>query len=123
MVDWTTLAARLEADGEFGVAARLWNATLRLDVGGDSHAIRLVDGHVAGVEPCEAGRTCDVFISAPAEVWDRMLQPVPQPFYQDFFMAQLHHGLVMNPEVLDYAAYYPALRRLLEVLREPGGQR
>ena len=123
MVDWTTLAERLESDGEFGVAARHWSATLRLDIGDDSHAIHLGEGHVTGVEPCASGSQCDVFVSAPVDVWDRMLQAAPRPFYHDLFMAQLHHGVMLNPEVLDYAAYYPALRRLLEVLREARGQR
>ena len=123
MVDWATLGDRLEADGEFRVAARHWNATLRLDLGADSHAIRFEEGHVVAVEPCASDHECDVFVSAPDQVWDRMLQVAPRPFYHDFFMAQLHHGVVMNPDLLDYAAYYPALRRLLEVLREARGQR
>ncbi len=43
---------------------------------------------------------------------------MPRPFYQDPFFASVHHGIELNPDQLDYAAYYPALRRLVGVLRE-----
>jgi len=55
---------------------------------------------------------------APAEVWERMLEPIPAPFYHDLFAAAVHHGVQMNPDYLDFAAYYPALRRMLEVMRD-----
>jgi hypothetical protein len=47
-----------------------------------------------------------------------LLAPVPRPFYQDLFGAQLHHDIELNANPLDFAPYYPALRRLLEILRE-----
>ena len=118
MIDWTNLARRLDEDGEFRVASRLWTATLRLDVGDDSQALRIEDGRVVSVQATTAGAACDVFVSGPVELWARLLEPVPAPFHHDLFPAALHHGLAMNPDILDYAAYYPALRRLLEVLRE-----
>ncbi len=118
MIAWDTLAQRLEGDGEFRVAARHWTATVRLDVGNESHAIRLEDGRVQAVSPCEGARACDVFVSAPREIWDQMLQPAPRPFFQDLLAAATHHGVALNADLLDIAAYYPALRRLLEILRE-----
>ena len=118
MIDWESLAQRLNADGEFGIAARHWTATLRLDVAGESHAIRLDDGQVTGVTACAATHACDVFITAPRHTWDQMLQPVPRPFYHDLLAAAAHHDVRLNSDWLDIAAYYPALRRLVEILRE-----
>jgi hypothetical protein len=118
MIDWESLAQRLTADGEFLLAARRWTATLRLDVGDESHAIRLEDGQVKGVTRCAATRDCDVFITAPRHIWEQMLQPLPRPFYQDLLAAAAHHGVLLNSDWLDIAAYYPALRRLVEILRE-----
>lgn len=118
VIRWDALAQRLAADGEFRVAARHWTATLRLDVGDQSQAIQLRDGRVDGVRACTPTSACDVFISAPRTVWDEMLQPLPRPFYQDLLAAVTHHGVLVNSDLLEIAAYYPALRRLLEILRE-----
>jgi pimeloyl-ACP methyl ester carboxylesterase len=118
VIDWETLASKLDSDGEFRVAARLWTATLRLEVGDDIRALRIEDGRVVSVERSTRDAACDVFVSAPAQVWESTLEPTPAPFFQDLFPAILHHGLAMNADILDYAAYYPALRRMLEVMRE-----
>lgn len=118
LVGWETLASRLDDDGEFRVAARLWTATVRLEVGDDVRAVRIEDGRVVSVQRSGTDAPCDVFVSAPTPVWQSMLAATPGPFFQDLFAASLHHGLAMNADILDYAAYYPALRRMLEVMRE-----
>jgi len=112
------LAERLNADGEFRHAARFWTATLRFDVGEESHRLRFEDGVLREVAACAAGAPCDVFVAAPRVDWERLLEPVPRPFYQDFFSAMWRHGFRMNEDMMAWAAYYPALRRLVEVLRE-----
>ena len=118
MIDWDRVARLLDDDGEFRVAARHWTAVVRLDVGDQSRALRIEDGRVRSLAPSARAAACDVFVSAPAEVWGRLLEPIPPPFYHDLFAATVHHGVQMNPDYLDFAAYYPALRRMLEVLRE-----
>ncbi|HVO27669.1 MAG TPA: hypothetical protein VMW56_29010 [Candidatus Margulisiibacteriota bacterium] len=118
MINWESLAQQLDTDGEFRLAARQWTATLRLDVGDESHAIRIEDGRLRSVTPCEAARDCDVFITADRGIWEQMLEPRPRPFYQDLLAAAAHHGVVLNSDLLEIAPYYPALRRLLEILRE-----
>lgn len=118
MIHWESVAQRLDTDGEFRIAARHWTATLRLDVGDQSHAIRLRDGRVESIAACPAASDCDVYVTAPRDTWEQMLQPVPRPFYQDLLAAATHHGVALNADLLEIAAYYPALRRLLEILRE-----
>ncbi len=118
MIAWESVARRLGSDGEFRVASRQWTATLRLDVGDESHAIRLQDGRVESVSACPPAADCDIFITAPRDTWKEMLQPVPRPFYQDLLAAAMHHGVALNADLLEIAPYYPALRRLLEILRE-----
>ena len=122
MINWESLAQQLDADGEFRLASRHWTATLRLDVGDESHAIRIEDGRVHSVTACDAARDCDVFITADRGTWEQMLQPLPRPFYHDLLAAAAHHGVVLNSDLLEIAAYYPAMRRLLEILRESRGQ-
>ena len=42
---------------------------------------------------------------------------MPKPFYQDLYAATIHHGFSVAGDTLDYCAYYPALRRLIELMR------
>ncbi len=119
MIAWHSLAQHLDNDPEFRLAVRHWTATVRLDIGNESHAIRVADGQIAGVAASTNSAPCAVSISAPPEAWEKMLQPIPPPFYQDLFAAGAHHGVILNGDLLDVAAYYPALRRLMEILREP----
>jgi hypothetical protein len=118
LIAWDELAGRVNEDGEFRLAARFWNTTLRLDLGSESRRLCLHEGRLQEVGSCDSEADCDLHISAPIEDWERLLAPVPRPFYQDLVAAQLHHGFRMNADLLDYAAYYPALRRLVEILRE-----
>jgi hypothetical protein len=118
LIAWEDLARRVNQDGEFRLASRFWDATLRLDLGPESQRLCFQEGQLQEILGCEADADCDMHISAPVEEWERLLEPVPRPFYQDLFAAQLHHGFQMNADPLDYAAYYPALRRLVEILRE-----
>jgi hypothetical protein len=118
LIAWDELAARVNQDGEFRLASRFWNATLRLDLGPESRRLCFRDGRLEEIGSCDPDAHCDLHISASLEEWERLLERLPRPFYQDLVGAQLHHGFGMNADLLDYAAYYPALRRLVEILRE-----
>ncbi len=118
LIEWDDLARRVNEDGEFRLASRFWDARLRLDLGGESRRLCFRNGELCEVEPCEGDVSFDLQISAPVEDWERLLAPVPRPFYQDLLGALLHHGFQLSADPLDYAAYYPALRRLVEILRE-----
>ena len=118
LIAWGDLARRVNQDGEFRLASRFWDATLRLDLGPESQRLCFREGQLQEIRGCEVDADCDMHISAPVEDGERLLEPIPRPFYQDLFAAQLHHGFQMNAEPVDYAAYYPALRRLVEILRE-----
>lgn len=123
MIAWNELRDRVNADAEFRLAARFWDATLRLDLGDASHRLRFEDGSLAAVEPCTADDPCDLFVAASEDDWRELLAPVPRPYYQDLFGAQLLHGIRLPEDPLAYAAYYPALRRLMQLLsaaREAG---
>ena len=61
-------------------------------------------------------KPCDLFVAASEEAWRELLAPTPRPYYQDLFGAQLAHGVRLPEDPLAYAAYYPALRRLMQLL-------
>ena len=123
MIDWQRLPEQVNGDGEFRLAGRHWTARLRIDAGDDSRLLRFEEGRLAAVESAAHDTPCDLFVSAPAKDWEELLAPAPRPFYHDLFGAQLHHDVRLPREPLDYAAYYPALRRLIQLmssLREAG---
>ena len=118
MIPWSDLRSVLERDPEFRYTTRHWTANVRLSVGDRHMLLRFEDGAVAALDSCEADTPTDVFLAGPEEEWRELLRKAPRPFYQDPLFASVHHGIEMNPDQLEYAAYYPALRRLVGVLRE-----
>lgn len=117
-IDIPRLCEAANSDPEFRLAARLWDGTLRIDVGADVHLLNLSAGRAT---PGEAGAafSYDVRVAGPAEGWREMLAPVPRAFYHDLSAAAARHGFALEG---DSDAYYPALRRLVELLRaqQPG---
>jgi hypothetical protein len=118
--DLARLADRL-ADGELARAARFWDGALHLDVGGERCALRFAPGGLPRVEltPGAVGPR-DVCISASREEWRELLAPLPLPFYQDVYGAALHHAVSLGGDPETIYAYYPAVRRVIELLRETG---
>jgi hypothetical protein len=112
------LAAEIAADAEFGIAARYWTVRLRLQIGATQLSIRLADGQVVNVTDVATGfDPYDIVLSAPEQTWLEILQPVPRPFYQDFWSAAARHDFRLEGDLDSLCAYYGAVRRLCDLLR------
>ena len=116
------LKEALNNDPEFLLTARMWNASVRLNMEKDALLVKIHDGKVIDIE---AGHydfdlltPGDVFITAPYEDWQKFLAPVPKPFYVDLWGATIHHGFRITGDMETFYAYYPALRRFFDVMRE-----
>jgi hypothetical protein len=105
-------------DPEFLIAARFWNSSLKLDMDDSTHILRIQDGKITVDSNAQASEVCDISISAPSEDWNKMFEPVPGPFYQDLFAATVYHGFSYDGDLELMFAYYPALRRMVELMRE-----
>ena len=116
MIDWNALSESLRGDPEFRLASRDWSAVLRLDIGDHSHAFRFERGALAESGSSAPDAPADLFVRATEAEWAELLAPVPRPFYQDLVGASIHHGVELPEDRLAYAAYYPALRRLVQLL-------
>lgn len=123
------LAEELRSDREFGLLSRYWTGRLRLGLGEDQLVIELADGTVVTVGhgrshpgPDTAGQDSkavvpgEIGLSGPWSLWEEILAPVPRPFFNDIAPAQAL-GLVFSGPRETYYQYYPALRRLIEILR------
>ena len=118
MLDWDTVRARANDDGEFRLQARFWNATVRLGIGHRNYRMRIGDGSVESIGRWPGGVATDLAIHAPEADWEAMLAETPRPFYQDLYAAAIHHEFVVAGDATNYCAYYPAVRRLIEIMRE-----
>jgi hypothetical protein len=113
------LRPRLAVDRELMRCARYFTGALHLGVGDDRFAVRFEGGRVTAAGRADAPPgSGDVALSAAASEWEKLLAPVPPPFYQDPFGASLHHPVSLGGDPETLFAYYPALRRVIEILRE-----
>ncbi len=107
----------LNADFEFRHAARYWDASVRLGIGDQPLCVRIVQGQVEEIRPWSPTDSLDLGIEAPTQEWEKLLAPVPRPFYQSLFAAATHHGVALSGDPLDSYAYMGALTRMLDVMR------
>ena len=113
------LQRALNEDSEFRLQARYWDGSLRFEFGADVYLLRLKCGEVTSVATKveAAAGIGDVVVSAPVSDWARLLEPIPQPFYQDFYPALTHHSFRMEGDPDYIWPYYAAIRRSGEILR------
>lgn len=108
-------------DPEFRIAARFWNSALRFEMGDAVLHVRLVDGRITTVAPgrpaIELLTPSNICVAAAAAEWQQLLQPIPKPFYVDLWSATAHHGFTVAGDMEMFYAYYPAVRRLIDLMR------
>jgi hypothetical protein len=104
-------------DGEFQIAARLWDGDVVLVSGDDAVRLTIKSGRIVETAATPKDTAAQIRIVGPADGWGKMLQPAPPAFYQDVFAATYYHGFKIDGAIEDVGPYYPALRRLIELLR------
>jgi len=109
------------ADGEFAVAARMWDGDVVFVSDSDAVRLSMKNGRLDAVAAVAADSAAQIRVRGPAEGWEKLLRREPPPFYQDLFGAATHHGFAIEGKIEDLGPYYPALRRLIELLRNDGG--
>ncbi len=117
-IPWQAVIEQANGDGEFRIAARLWNATLRLDVGERSVLLAVADGAIRAARPCDRGSPCDASVAGAAEEWEHLLERVPRPLHQDLFAGITLGRFQLEGDRDAFYAYYPAVRRLVDLVRE-----
>ena len=81
-----SLSAKVAADASMLRRGRWLNATCRLDIGGDTWLLRIVDGRVVEVRVGPfVTPSADFAISGDAAVWRRFLARDPPPGEHDLF--------------------------------------
>lgn len=112
------LVTALNDDPEFSIAAREWTTRIKLVQGERASVLKLVEGEVRSFDPAPSPfEPVDIVLSGTDEDWDEMMAAVPKPFYQDFFAALFQHGFKLEGDMESMYAYYPAVRRMADVMR------
>lgn len=107
------IAERCRADGEFRLASRFWDGSLELDLGAERLAFTLAAGQIRpGIES-----PADIRIAGPAATWERLLSPLPPPLFNDIMPARAF-GLTVAGNDEMFSQYFPAIRRMVDILRE-----
>jgi pimeloyl-ACP methyl ester carboxylesterase len=121
-IDVDALKSILTNDPELALAARFWTATVVLECGDDEgYTVTFDDGQVVDFERGRSGEPGTVTLSASSDAWERLLQPVPEPFWQDPLLGvsiMLGQMRVEGDLVADVFPYYAAIQRLTMLLRE-----
>ena len=118
LADPSRLPARANADPEFRLAARYWNATLSLESPPAAIRVEIADGQVVSCQEGAAGQAATVTVVASEDGWTQFLAPRPRPFYQDLLGGCVqHHGFQVAGDMLALSAYYGATQRLFAVMR------
>jgi hypothetical protein len=117
-VDPPALQACANADPEFRLAARYWQATLSLESPTRALRITIEDGQVTACDETAPGQPATITVVAPEAGWTAFLASVPRPFYQDLLGGCVqHHGFTVVGDLLSLAAYYQATQRLFALMR------
>ena len=110
------LADLCNRDGEFKLAARFWNGALRLLVGDRALSLQLNNG-IAAARTLELSGDV-ISISGPAGLWELLLAQTPPRFCNDI-APLMRAGMTVEGNITTYAQYYPAIMRMIELLRPP----
>jgi len=115
--DTKSITSAANSDGEFQLAARLWTADIRLEVGSEPYLLRMREGRISEFSKVDAPKW-DVKIAAPESDWRELLKPVPKPFFQDLMAAMTRQSFKLEGDLLGFNPYYRATCRLFELMRQ-----
>ena len=124
--DSATLAATCAADPELGLASRFWTGGLRLSMGDHLTGFTVTDGVIAPGVPHPGEGV--ISLAGDAEVWATLFEATPAPFASMAVLASLGDAGMggisrSGTDPLLWWQYAPAVERVAELFRAPGGTR
>ena len=105
------------ADGEFMLAARYWNGGLTLVIGDEERTLPVS----AGIPDASANPQDGIIkLKANKGVWEKILAPVPERFYNDIMANVMQgKGVSRDADPVVFGQYFAAAARAIELLRAP----
>lgn len=113
------IVRRLNADPEFKLTSRFWYCDIRFVIGDEPYFMHIENGIVGSFTSGTNGfDPYTINIIGTEEVWERMFEEVPKPFYHDWFAAAFHHDFEFGGDLETAYAYYYSLRRIKAIMGE-----
>jgi len=110
----------INADPEWSIAARFWNATIRFYTNeSDEYFMEIEHGKVVNFQEGSDGYMAStIYVGGPRRAWREVLKTNPKRLCNDFFPAAIHHGMRLGGDLSSLYAYYSAMQRILAVMRQ-----
>jgi hypothetical protein len=115
-IDAVAFVAAVNADPEFRLAARYWNAKVGLDFPPDNLVLAFENGALIEAGPGDTA-AADIRLTAPEGSWSEFLKPVPSPFHHGMLPAIVRQGFALDGDVVLWTTYYGALSRVFAVMK------
>ena len=110
---------RINQDGAFHQVSRDMALTIAIETDGTARLVTFRDGVLTAIRPFVAvTEPVDITISGDATFWRNLLAPVPPPRFQNLYAAVRAETCKVSGNAELYWAYFAALTRLFDVLRD-----
>ncbi|MFC1919891.1 alpha/beta fold hydrolase [Chloroflexota bacterium] len=105
-------------DPEFGLLAKFLSTDVLIQVDDNMCIFKVRKGAIEEIKlNATMFDTWSFFIKAPSEEWEKLLDPVPTPFYYHFWPAAMHSSFEFGGDLQTLFGYELAVTRLLDLLR------
>lgn len=109
----------LNEDGEFKLKSRDMDLHLSIEIGSERRLLRFRAGQLASIGTFMAlAEPIDLTIKGTAEFWQKLLAAVPPPRFQNLYAGVRFGTCDVSGNGELYSAYYAAITRLIDTLRE-----
>ncbi len=109
----------INSDPEFKLAAQFMSKDILLGVGEAQCLVKISDGVITEMLVNPVSLEPPSFsIKASTEYWEKFLQPMPPPLFNDIFAAIARRTARISGDIESAFAHFWALNRMLNVIRK-----
>ena len=113
------LRGLVNGDAEFRLVSRDMNLNVSLEVGGEKRLFSFRDGRLHSIGKYVAlAETIHVYIRGGADFWQKLLSAMPPPNFQNLYAGVRFKTCEVLGDSELYFAYFAALTRLVELMRD-----
>jgi hypothetical protein len=113
------LRERINQDGAFRQVSQDMTLNMALETDGAARLITFRDGTLTSIRPfVTITEPVDLTISGDATFWRNLLSPVPPPRFQNLYASVRAQTCQVTGNAELYWAYFAALTRLFDVMRD-----
>ncbi|MFC1919824.1 alpha/beta fold hydrolase [Chloroflexota bacterium] len=105
-------------DPDFGIVGKFLSTDILLQVDNKMCIFKVRNGVIEEIKlDATMFDTWNFFIKAPAEEWEKFLEPIPRPFYFHFWPAAMHSGFEFGGDLQTLFGFELAITRLMDLIR------